>query len=193
MSLAPYTVMLRDPIWDSYCRDCALKPFLLRCNDCIRRLNNTERIWKRIKEGRPQQGYQFLISLAARPAHRLLHINSSYLFALTFYKPGSQLALCRLVRAMSICVLDWLKMVGWLDRTPCLIAQIITCFVVKTQNLGAHNEVYFPLSRKATAIDWRTAVRLVDEEFDRTWRAMKESVAAHNVPIAQRVSKRRRN
>lgn len=181
-----------DPGWDCFCQTCIVagNDNILMCKQCYQRARNTEYMNDCIARGELKKAYQYFISRACRPAHRLLQIHPGYLYALTFYNPGKRPALCRVVRAISICVLDWLKMVGWLDRTPCLVAQRLTETVLCTDYLGDHCDVHLSTGRNGIA--WRSAVELVAVEFDRTWRAMKESVAAHGVPIGERVAKRRR-
>ena len=138
--------------------------------------------------GEPRKAYAQFAMFGARPAERLLYIHPGLCYTDIFKYSGKRHQLQRFVRATAVCIVDWLKMVGWLERTPCLVAQLITAIVLQIDQLrDPVDHIWRP-----NGVTRQTAFKLIAEEFDRSWRAIKESVAAHGVAVAERVATRRR-
>lgn len=150
------------------------------CAQCRWRLRASERI---CSQSYDQRSFRWInITTLGHAADRLARFNSVAMFAWVISRNlfFSEACIRKFIRVVATSVVAWLDRIGWLSRTPKLVACRLTELVLKRDFIEAERE------------DLRPACALISREFDASWLQLKQAVADSNTSIGTRLSKRRR-
>lgn len=149
------------------------------CKRCRWRLSTSERICPQTN-GHERVRWSVIAALGDE-ADRLARFNPVATFAWLITARGfGEAHIRKFVRVVGTCVVAWLDRVGWLPRTPKLVACRLTEIVLKRDFIEGRRE------------DLRANCDLIAREFDATWLQLKQAATDSRTSVGMRVSKRRR-